>query len=63
MPFGIGALAVPLTVTVSIGLAEFRSETGREDASGDAQRIVADADKALYEAKAAGRNVVALAAA
>jgi diguanylate cyclase (GGDEF)-like protein len=62
-PFGNGTLAEPLTVTVSIGLAEFRSETGREDATGDAQRIVADADKALYEAKAAGRNAVALAAA
>lgn len=62
-PFGAGALPEALDVTVSIGLAEYRPETLRETSEQDAQRIVADADRALYDAKAAGRNTVALAAA
>jgi diguanylate cyclase (GGDEF)-like protein len=61
--FGVGVLDRPLTMTVSIGLAEYRPVDKLEDPEKAAKRLVADADRALYEAKAAGRNVVALAAA
>jgi PleD family two-component response regulator len=50
-------------VTVSIGLAEYRPVGRHEDPESAAKRLVAAADRALYEAKAAGRNAVALAAA
>ena len=62
-PFGIGVLDRPLAVTVSIGLAEYRPSGRQEDPEAVAKRLVANADKALYEAKATGRNAVALAAA
>jgi diguanylate cyclase (GGDEF)-like protein len=62
-PFGAGVLDTPLTVTVSIGLAEYRPAGTNEEPDSAAKRLVGNADKALYEAKAAGRNAVALAAA
>lgn len=62
-PFGAGVLEDPLAVTLSIGLAEYRPPGNREDAESAGKRLVAEADRALYEAKAAGRNAVALAAA
>ncbi|HUF72881.1 MAG TPA: DUF484 family protein [Gammaproteobacteria bacterium] len=61
--FGIGVLDEPLAVTVSIGLAQFRPHGSHEHSESLAQRLVAQADRALYDAKAAGRNAVALAAA
>ena len=62
-PFGVGLLDQPLPVTVSIGLAEYRPAADGEDPASAATQLVADADRALYEAKAAGRNVVMMAAA
>jgi two-component system cell cycle response regulator len=62
-PFGIGVLDPPLAITVSIGLAEYWPRDGHEDPESAAQHLMARADKALYEAKAAGRNAVVLAAA
>jgi diguanylate cyclase (GGDEF)-like protein len=62
-PFGAGVLDEPLAVTLSIGLAEYRPPGNREDAEMAAKRLVAEADRALYQAKSAGRNAVALAAA
>src|SRR6185295_13186320 len=60
--FGITSSAEPLSVTVSIGVAEHRTEGQTEnlDAAGD--RLLARADAALYEAKAGGRNRTAFAA-
>jgi len=58
-PFDIGGGRAPLPVTVSIGVADLMP-----DAAGDhdaAARLIARADAALYEAKAAGRNRVVLA--
>jgi diguanylate cyclase (GGDEF)-like protein len=43
-----------VTVTVSIGLAQ------REDGEDDFESVLKKADKALYKAKKAGRNKVAL---
>ncbi len=55
-PFSPPGLAVPVRVTVSIGLAFHRP--------GDtAPALLARADKALYASKSAGRNVVTLATA
>jgi len=62
-PFGAGVLEDPLAVTLSIGLAEYRPPGNREDAEKAGKRLVAEADRALYQAKSAGRNAVALAAA
>ena len=62
-PLGVGVLDTPLTVTVSIGLAQYPPVGRRDDPDNAAKQLVANADRALYEAKAAGRNVVALAAA
>ena len=62
-PFGVGLLDAPLDVTVSIGLAEYRPTGNLEDPQSAAMRLMADADNALYEAKAAGRNAIVLAAA
>jgi diguanylate cyclase (GGDEF)-like protein len=53
----------PLAVTVSIGVAEHRaSAAGAEDLRIAGEQLLALADRALYEAKAAGRNTVAHAA-
>ena len=45
-----------LQVTASIGVALFPTEDNKPE------QIIASADKAMYEAKAAGRNTVKLAA-
>lgn len=60
---GLGAAGPPLTVTVSIGLACYRPAGDGEELERAARRLLAEADRALYDAKAAGRNAVALAAA
>ena len=62
-PFGVGVLARPLPVTVSIGLAEYRPGVQRESPEDAARKLLERADAALYEAKAAGRNKVVPAAA
>jgi diguanylate cyclase (GGDEF)-like protein len=49
---------VRLPMTVSIGAAEHRGGDGEEDLKVAAQRLLARADVALYEAKARGRNAV-----
>jgi diguanylate cyclase (GGDEF)-like protein len=51
-----------LAVTVSIGVAEHRASAGAEDLRLAGDQLLALADRALYEAKAAGRNTVAHAA-
>jgi diguanylate cyclase (GGDEF)-like protein len=62
-PFGVDMLDEPLAVTVSIGLAEYRGAGDDAAPHEAAMQLVADADRALYMAKAAGRNVVMMAAA
>jgi len=62
-PIGLDVVDARLTVTISIGLARYRPVGCREDPQSAARRLLAEADRALYEAKAAGRNAVALAAA
>ena len=55
---GVQTCALPIypagVVTASIGVAEYRSETKDED-------VLVAADRALYRAKAAGRNRVGVA--
>jgi PleD family two-component response regulator len=51
-----------LPITVSIGVAEYRPGPSQEDLKVAAEKLIAMADLALYEAKAAGRNAVAEAA-
>lgn len=50
--------AVRVPMTVSIGAAEHQGGEGEEDLKVAAQRLLARADVALYEAKARGRNAV-----
>jgi diguanylate cyclase (GGDEF)-like protein len=57
-PFELPGAAEPLAVTVSIGVAEYRPAPGQEDLKLVGGELVARADLALYEAKAAGRNAV-----
>ena len=57
-----GSPGEPLSVTVSIGVAEHRSSAGGEDLQIVGEQLLALADRGLYEAKAAGRNTVAHAA-
>jgi len=60
--FDIGTRAEPLSVTVSIGVAEHRAGGEDEDLKVAGERLLARADVALYGAKAGGRNSVAQAA-
>jgi diguanylate cyclase (GGDEF)-like protein len=50
-------------VTVSIGIAEFHPGAGRTDLKSLGEALIARADAALYEAKAAGRDRVVVEAA
>jgi diguanylate cyclase (GGDEF)-like protein len=61
-PFELPALKSRLPVTVSIGVAEHSSAPEALDLKVIAERLLARADLALYEAKAGGRNAVAQAA-
>jgi diguanylate cyclase (GGDEF)-like protein len=44
------------TVTLSIGVAAAKPGTGKRDYKALAERLIAEADAALYRAKSAGRN-------
>jgi diguanylate cyclase (GGDEF)-like protein len=71
--FELDASSEPLPVTVSIGVAEHRPQPASKSAEHDGalgkvqdleavgERLIAKADRALYTAKAQGRNLVALA--
>jgi diguanylate cyclase (GGDEF)-like protein len=61
-PFLIKASGQAVDVTVSIGVAEYRAVVRDEDLKIAGERLIARADVALYEAKAKGRNFVAVAA-
>jgi GGDEF domain-containing protein len=52
----------PPPITVSIGVAEYRPGPNQDDLKVAGERLIAQADLALYEAKAGGRNSVAEAA-
>lgn len=52
----------PPPITVSIGVAEYRPGPHQDDLKVAGERLIAQADLALYEAKASGRNSVAEAA-
>jgi two-component system, cell cycle response regulator len=56
-PIVIGS--IPETVTLSIGVAAARPGTGMRDYKVLAERLIAEADAALYRAKSAGRNRIA----
>jgi two-component system, cell cycle response regulator len=61
--FEIDDVGEPLSVTVSIGVAEHRpGATNEKDLKVAGDRLIARADLALYEAKAGGRNAVVEAA-
>jgi two-component system, cell cycle response regulator len=61
-PFETASVPKSLAITVSIGLAEYRPGAAAADPVVAGERLIAEADLALYEAKASGRNTVALAA-
>ena len=46
------------SVTVSIGLAIWRSDKNTDEHLKDIDEVLKDADKALYDAKNAGRNKI-----
>ena len=58
-PIDIGH-GVHHAVTLSIGVAALAGERGHEDLKALAERLLADADAALYAAKASGRNRVSI---
>jgi len=58
-PIGIGRGAAQ-TVTLSIGVAAAKPAAGQRDYKVLAERLIAEADAALYRAKSAGRNRVAI---
>jgi two-component system, cell cycle response regulator len=60
--FEVPGVTEPLAITVSIGVAEYRSVSTNDDLKVAGERLIARADLALYEAKAGGRNTVAQAA-
>jgi two-component system, cell cycle response regulator len=62
VPFEVPGVTEPLPITVSIGVAEYRSASTNDDLTVAGERLIARADLALYEAKAGGRNTVAQAA-
>lgn len=49
---------IKLSVTVSIGLAIWRSDKNTDEHLKDIDEVLKDADKALYDAKNAGRNKI-----
>jgi two-component system cell cycle response regulator len=61
-PFGLPG-GGDLPVTVSIGIAEFHPGAGRDDLKSLGEALIARADAALYDAKAAGRDRVVVEAA
>jgi len=58
-PIGVGRGAAE-TVTLSIGVAAAKPAAGQRDYKVLAERLIAEADAALYRAKSAGRNRVAI---
>jgi two-component system, cell cycle response regulator len=58
-PFSAHGLEETLEVTVSIGLSEYLASDPAEDVATAAERLLSQGDRALYQAKAAGRNAVA----
>jgi diguanylate cyclase (GGDEF)-like protein len=60
--FAIEGRDEPVPITVSIGVAEHRPSARQQDLKVAGERLLALADVALYEAKAAGRNNVSQAA-
>lgn len=58
-PFALDGVEEPLAMTVSIGMAEHAPGPRGEDLRIAGERLIAAADLALYDAKAAGRNRVA----
>jgi two-component system cell cycle response regulator len=61
-PFNLPA-GGQVAVTVSIGIAEFHPGAGRSDLKSLGEALIARADAALYDAKAAGRDRVVVEAA
>ena len=58
-PIAIGKAATTETVTLSIGVAAAHPGPGARDYKVLAERLIAEADAALYRAKSAGRNRLA----
>jgi diguanylate cyclase (GGDEF)-like protein len=59
IPMGTAPDAVTEIVTLSIGVAAANPGPGPHDYKVLAERLIAEADAALYRAKSAGRNRVA----
>lgn len=57
-PFDVPGCPSPIAVTASIGLVVMAA--GRTDAPHNAQRLFEQADRAMYDAKTAGRNQVSV---